>query len=74
MVMGVFSSGPLAGIIARDFLRLLHASNDGRLPLPIEHRLVSPIGADVEGEGSLGCPQPVAFLVLAGRFGARMER
>ena len=45
--------------------RLLHQRHGGRLPLSFEDRLLWPIGADVEGEGSVRRRQPIALLVVA---------
>src|SRR5262252_1597535 len=53
---------------------LRHSNDSRRFPLPIENGLVRPIGANVEREWSVRRWQPVAFLVLPGRFGARIER
>jgi hypothetical protein len=45
-----------------------------RLPGAIENRLLAPIGADVEREVAVWSGEPVALLVLARGFCARIKR
>jgi hypothetical protein len=51
----------------------LHPFDDRRLPRTVEDGFIRPVRTDVEGERAVRRGQPVAFLVLAGRFGACIE-
>src|SRR5215467_5971306 len=62
-------SSTVAGWLRARFER----RNDRRLPRTVENCRLGPIGSDVEGEGAVGCGQPVALLVLAGGLGPRIE-